>query len=123
MHVFVHMDMHMHLYVCMSICIHIYTYFLTLHTERAKKQRPYQSNHKHTYSQNLAFNTIPTKGKETMQYFMEICGAKHLKININLSAQRLAISIRLRVQRYNVLFTNHPQARFSIVQDESGIYC
>lgn len=81
MHVFVHMCLRMHLYVWAYtyICMYIFPNFAYW---KGKKQRPYQSNHKHTEYHNLAFNTIPTKEKETTLYFMEICWANYLKINI-----------------------------------------
>lgn len=90
------------MYVCVYIHIHIHTYFLTLHTKRVCKDHT-----KVTISSKSNLKVWPIilfqlKEREkggTLGRYVELNTENKIP-EPNLSAQMLAISIRLRVQRY-----------------------
>lgn len=100
MHVFVQVYMPMHLYVC----VYIHTYFLTLHTKRVKKQRPYQSNissksNPKVWPIIILFQLKEREKGGTLGRYVELNTENKIP-EPNLSAQMLTISIGLRVERY-----------------------
>lgn len=106
---------HIYMFVCIymnTICILIYTYFQLCVLKEPRNKDTWVTMS--IPNANLSSNTIPTKKNQssTLWRYAEL---NTINLISNLSAQRFAISVRLRIQRHlNVVVTSHPQAaRFS----------